>query len=67
MSLNCVVSIKIVLHIRLLLQIAGEASFNPTGESIPLVSILVLSQSGLGIEVSSIINRAVNPSSMKRQ
>ena len=46
---------------------AGEASFNPSGESIPLVSILVLSQSGLGIEVSTIINRVVNPSSMNRK
>lgn len=56
----------LIRHNRILVKIAGEASFNPSGESIPLVSILVISHSGLGIEVSTIINRVVNPSSTNR-
>lgn len=68
MSRHCEYLFKISIHNNKLYQrMAGEASFNPSGESIPLVSILVLSQSGLGIEVSTIINRVVSPSSMNRK
>lgn len=66
MVIDLTANFYFVLHNSFLVKIVGEASFNPSGESIPLVSILVISHSGLVIEVSSIINRVVNPSSKNR-